>query len=748
MFSTLIRHGLVGVFLVSINAAGEYELGIIVEQPAEQLHHQHWQTISALGATAEILLIPQPLNDERYTSFDAFEAHLATFSSQGIPVAVTLTPHFPDIPWRAEDDEDGKAWQERHNIFDPDFRARWRRYHQDFVASYGQDERIRRVYVAPPSYFGEVEYYMGSDWSNLKIVAYGDLGKAAFTNWLQKRYSNLETLNLAWETGYSDWNELVMPRPIRTVDSNKVDGYHPEVPWLDFMQWRRDYLIEAITGELEVLGVDTKWEVSFKYSHGDTSMAQGTDSAAIVSQLTHLPRLSLHMTNAHSLSDLRYTMNHARLYGIDRVLTENDGNRYTRAELIKITLTGLLSGIDTFNFSSFRHLLNTGYQATEVPQSLRDLSRILSEYNSIEHASRTDKHGIAFFHSNSSSWIRPPHYTNHDVTRIYDVALSNGPGPEVRYLDWARYLNNPDVIGEEHIRDGDLTGRRLLVVPNSGRTLFPQDVYATVLDWVKKGGTLVVFGAEGFTWQYPVSLESTQAERILQSYDAPTGAVGISSGNVRAAEGIQNIDWLSPVISSKIPILHTDTLPASWESILIDDNMNPALLRYLLGDGQIYLYASPVPEHGEVQFDNFFRFEVPMQLRSLAQSLGCEFTWDQHPVSNDILRTPQLNIGYIGIHPVSKDAVYVAGAYTGDPGVLTLSFTAPRGETRGILLIVDTPGIRITSDDPDLQISSNEIPPYRRYQDPTNLERDESSLIPLTQVHFSMQHQLTLEFFQ
>ncbi len=746
MVNTLVRHGLIGILIVNMTAAGEFELGIIVEHPAEQLHTRHWQTISSLGATAEILLIPQPVADEANTNFSAFEAHLAMFSTQGIPVAVTLTPHFPDLPWRVEVDEDGKAWQERHNLFDPDFRARWRRYHQDFVATYGQDERIRRVYVAPPSYFGEIEYYMGSDWSNLKIVAYGELGKAAFIDWLQKRYASLEALNQAWKTGYSVWDELVIPRPIRTVENNDVVGYHLGVPWLDFMQWRRDYLIEAIADELEVLGTDTTWEVSLKYSHGDTSMTQGTDSAAIVSRLTHLPHLSLHMTNAHSLSDLRYTMNHAQLYGVDRVLTENDGNRYTRSELIKITLTGLLSGIDTYNFSSYRHLLNTGYQATEVPQSLRDLTRILSEFHGVTFAPRSGKNDIAFFHSNSSTWARPPHYTNHDVSRVYDAALSNGPGPEVRSFDWARYLYNPDVIGEQHICDGDLSGRRLLVVPNSGLTLFPHDVYASILDWVKQGGNLVVFGVDGFAWHYHASPETDHTDSVVHSSEVPIGVLDVASGNVRAVEEAQNIDWLCPVDSSSIPTLQTEALPTNWETILEDEKKNPALLRYMLGDGQIYLYASPVPRHGELRFDDFFRFVVPMQLQHLAQSLGCDFTYEIQPVNKDILRTPQLNIGYIGRHHETKDALYVAGAYTGDPGAITLSFTAPHDETRGMLLIVDTPGIRITSDDPSMKVLRNDIPPYRLYQDPTNLERDESSLIPLTQVHFSLKHQLTLEF--
>ena len=682
-----------------------FELGVIVEHPYDQLDAAHWRVLEELGATAEILLVPGAATAKPAERFTDFEAALSAYADRGIPVAVTLTPHLPDTAWRSEIDETGRRWEVRQNIFDPEFRAAWRRYHEDFVAVYGQDDRIRRVYVAPPSYFGEVEYFMGLDWSDLKVVAYGELGKQAFRDWLQERYSCLAALNRVWGEDFAAWEEVNPPYPDREATAE----VHRDLPWLDFMQWRRDYMIEAMAGEMEVLAEGSAWELSFKYSHGDSSMTQGTDSAALLARLRDLPRLTLHMTNPHSLADQAYTRSNARLYGRDKVMVENDGNRYTRTELEKIVFTGLLSSIEGFNFSSYRHLLNTGLQPTQVPQGLRDLQRLLETYRPTRDLRKESPHPIAFYHSNSSSWVRPPHYHNYDVSRVYDAALSNGPGPEVRGFDWARELFNPDVIGEQHILDGGLENRHVLVVPSSGPMLWPEQVLDTVMDWVRDGGTLVGFGLDCFAWTY-----------------RPAGDAGGVTHN---------------------PRFPGDT--GAWEKNISDLFLNIPLPLELhrLDEGQVFLFKEPVPGPGEARDYEFYRIVVPRQLILRVRDQGAGLPLTGYFIGDEQYASMPVNIGYAGqIGEEGRGDLFVAGAYSGEPGMLRLKFYPQSADWRYTLLLIGVPGVVIQSDDRNLEVERNTPSQHCLYQDPTNHQRDESSLFPVTQIRFNPRYTLTLLF--
>ena len=157
---------------------------------------------------------------------------------------------------------------------------------------------------------------------------------------------------------------MPMPEPRRASKEAHLD-----TAWLDLMEFRADYLRSAMTAEIDVQE-RFAGEVGLLYSHGDCSATQAVNTAALVAGCPRPSGLVLHMTNAHSIADIKYTAAIAQHYGVRGRLVENDGNRFGRTEIAKITLNCLLSGGTGFNFSSFSHFLDATEQKTDSARAL------------------------------------------------------------------------------------------------------------------------------------------------------------------------------------------------------------------------------------------------------------------------------------------------------------------------------------------------------------------------------------------
>ena len=121
--------------------------------------------------------------------------------------------------------------------------------------------------------------------------------------------------------------------------------------------------------------------------------------------------------------------------------------------------------------------------------------------------------------------MRAPRYENRDVARAYDSALSNGPEPTDGQFNWARWLDYPDVTGEQLVLDGDLEGRCMLVIPNSSLTVLPENVHARILEWVEAGGDCCL-------WRGWLCLQGAPRS---QPNPAAGGVCGVRNGLCRAA---------------------------------------------------------------------------------------------------------------------------------------------------------------------------------------------------------------------
>ena len=680
-----------------------HPLGVIVERGSEQVPDSCWNFFKQQGILPEILLHPSASTPSQSFDFSHFESELKVYSEHGLSVAVSITPHIRTTPWKPQVDEYGKEYTDRQNPFDPDFLAEWHRLHEEFCRQYGGDKRIARVYIAPPSFFGEIEYYNGGDWSHLKFLCYGPLARQRFIEWLENRYGSPQEVAKAWGKEFDSWASLTLPRPRRESSDQHVDK-----DWLDLMQWRSEYLAKIVSDELNHLG--THFHVSLKFSRCDYTAMHGANAALIVSMCADLPNLILNHTNSHCLSDMKYMANIARHYNLSRWTVENDGNRYTRTELAKSALNVLMAGASEFNFASFRNLTGlVPFERTEAAYALRDVGEILRQFNSCP-----ERKEIAFLHSNTTCYVRAPDYLNNDVAHVYDAPLTNAGSANVPAYSWARFLDQPDVIGEQLIMDGDLSGRRMVIIPNSSLTVLPEQVINKLCEWIQAGGTLVVFGNRGL----PLGLvQSETADDKGDSQRMPLPQIMNSKDEVQATSGFKSAfanseEPLQVQFRKPYPVW-TESPDPEWQSLVEDTLGRIALAQLMLGKGRIIVFPAPVPGSSN-QTAGFYSSSVPILLRGIAEALGCKFAFWLDP--ND---SAPLSLAYVGKDVKSGKHLFVGGAYDDTSARLRLIPNAGMKGSAEIILI-DMQGVRARSEqNKDIAVTCTR--PYQSllYQNPT-----------------------------
>ena len=93
-------------------------------------------------------------------------------------------------------------------------------------------------------------WHVGNEFGCHVAACYCDVSAAAFREWLQERYGDIESLNRAWGTDfwsqrYSDWEEVLPPRRTPTWPNPSQQ--------LDFMRFSSDALLECYDIEHAVL---------------------------------------------------------------------------------------------------------------------------------------------------------------------------------------------------------------------------------------------------------------------------------------------------------------------------------------------------------------------------------------------------------------------------------------------------------------------------------------------------------------
>jgi hypothetical protein len=708
-------------------------LGVIVHRP-DLMTEEHWRALRNVQAVPELLARHAASDPSQDFSFEAFEKDLEAFHQRGFfPLHVTLTPHVQTVARRPQKDADGTTYSERHNPFDPDFLAEWKRLIHEFCGRYRDDPRIGRLYIAPPSYFGEAEYYMGPNWADLRMLCYGDLARERFLEWLKGRYGSPRAAAAAWNARFDTWDGMQLPQPCATDEDCLLSN-----AWLDLTQWRTEYLTAFLGQRMKQAAAEFDGEVAVKVSAGDYSAVWATDSAALVAECGIGDELVLHMTNAHSLSDLKYGASIASRYHVSRFVTENDGNRFSRTEIAKIVLNSLLAGVDEFNFSQFGHLVGSiqGYRMTDSGRALEEAGRIL-----LSCETDPPRNPVAFLHSTTTCRVRPPLYRNRDVSHVYDTALSNGANPDVRAFDWARYLHLPDVTGESLILDGDLAGRRMLIIPSTRNTFLRESVLQEILDWVEEGGVFVVFGADALGSVLLNDPPAPGKNRTASGHRWEFPAVSISEGTILPApECPRKIrEFLDLAKTPPAPVWR-GPLPVDWVPYFVDLEGHCALAAVVRGSGRIVLLPASVPEKRRSPADEFYARSVPLILRHLAENEGIRFPYTFYEAENpgSGIVAP-IVLGSLGSDAQSGRYLFVGGAY--DRSVKQVRFVPdPSLSGPGRLLLVDTDCVDAKPATPGtpIQVTLSRPPQSHLYQDPTNLEPKSLSLIPITTIDFEL----------
>jgi hypothetical protein len=495
--------GLAMVWIACLVAVPESPVvGVIVPRPVEEVDDAAWAVLARLGAVAEVHLHGEAASREEPFGFTAFDRALAVFGARGIPVATTLLPHFGTIPIMPAMDSDGVEYDDRHNPFDPAFIAEWDRFHRACRELFLGGKAPARAYLSPPSYFGEIEYYMGTDWSNPKFLCYDPSAREQFEGWRRERLGEVAALD-------------PLPRPGGTPDSD----------WLDLMAWRREYLAGLVGDQARHFEGIPGMQLGIKVAVGDYAAVHGVDSGLTVSRCAG-EHVDIHCTNVHAISDVMYADTLARRYGSGFLIVENDGNRYSVPETRKALTVALLTGADMFSYAYDAHLLDRAGNPTDAGRALENATRILAA-----NRRKPVPSPVAFLHSVTTTGYRSPTYRNHAVARCYDSLLVNGADPQaLGRLDWGQALGWPGVIGEQCIRDGALDALKMVIIPGEPDTLLPAEVWERLADYANAGGRLVVLGAM-HAWE---DREVRQLD--LESIDRVTLMEPLPGGHGRVAD--------------------------------------------------------------------------------------------------------------------------------------------------------------------------------------------------------------------
>lgn len=718
--------------------ADDRVLAVTLTQPVADLPAPLWSFLQRLDIRP-LVLVSAPAPDVNSPfDFSAWSRDLAACAPQGFSLSAFSTTHLPHLAKSPQVDEEGTAWDQRHNPFDPVFLAEWNRYVAQLRDAARTHAGVERIYVTMPSFFGETEYFMGTDWARPRLLTYDPLACARFGEWLAGRYGSPAAVATAWGCEpFAQWEGV----PIAALGGDGA-AFRCDNAWLDLMEWRTEYIAQLMIDRFHRVAEGLNCQVAYMCSVGDSSAIWGSNSDKIVAECADLKRLVWHMTNGHCLADLKYATTLARQYGLERVITENDGARYGRTEIAKIVLNMLLAGAAEYNFSYDKHLVDATPDSslTESARALVDARALLTRTKA-----KPARKAIAFLKSHTTARVRAPRYLNRDVAHVYDGALINTGEPDPWSLDWARHLELPDVLGERAILDGGLDGRRLLIIPNTSYTVLPRAVRDRILAWVQGGGSLAVFGADGFAYALEATAPAPGHSRCVRVADWPAVPVQDGEGTLAATgDGRPIVDERPWSRLDAAAVVWTSALGEGWLPLFTDRAGRCAIAERRLGQGHIVLFAGAVPSTRPERTELFFRHAAPLLLRALAETAGCSFSFSmfEDAAATSRLAFP-LAADYLGRDATTGRHLFVMGAYDASvPRVRFVPNPALKGDAE--ILLVDIASVRADAEGggdkavaPAVRVVCSRPSPYENYADPTNREAAGGCLIPWTSVEFS-----------
>jgi len=358
---------------------------------------------------------------------------------------------------------------------------------------------------SPISRYGEV-HYAGSTAGQYAV--FSRPAKEGFRRWLQEAYrGDLGAVAKAWGQPLASWEDVVPP----TGPQAGPPGIDTRTAWSDFMHWYNAWLEEVTRRALTTARAETDKPLAVMMGGPKVGPSQGIslgNVGPIVRLLGQVRPAFLSDTDSQTLFSCKYTRAACSQYGVD-LMIENVGPPFLEVfHQYNTVLNALASGADTVHLAHWGELYDTG---TWFGRTWAGLAPLIRRYRT--GYVRSD---AAVFHSYMTSWYRPDR-ANVDALRLYDRTNALWY-PGLDYPSWGRVLGAPDVVDDLMIEDGALTGRTLLVIPNSGVTVTSRKAVAAIRSWVANGGTLLGFGVGCLSY-------TVEADRSLAATPGLAGMV-------------------------------------------------------------------------------------------------------------------------------------------------------------------------------------------------------------------------------
>jgi len=189
-------------------------------------------------------------------------------------------------------------------------------------------------------------------------------------------------------------------------------------------------------------------------------------------------------TDSQTLFSCRYSRAACSQYGVNLML-EHVGPPYLhRFHQYNMVLNVLACGADTAHLAQTGQLYDPKHWFGPTWFGLAPLI--------LKYRTGYVKSDAAMFHSYLTSWFRTER-SNGDCVRLYD-STNTLWFPDRGYPSWGRALGSPDIVDDVMIEDGGLSGRKLLVIPNTSWTVTSRRAVEALRRWVEEGGTVVGFG--------------------------------------------------------------------------------------------------------------------------------------------------------------------------------------------------------------------------------------------------------------
>jgi hypothetical protein len=365
-----------------------------------------------------------------------------------------------------------------------------------FPMGYHPDERTR---------FGEAGTGTADWWCG------DDYARAAFRKLAQDKYGTVTKLNAAWGTSYASFDQVAYP-PIPSIPPESMpvtDRRH----WLDFINWYHDSMTDYMRMVARTARKHfPKSRLVVPVGNGDESLVGGCDLTAIVKACREsgCDMRSTHggfQPPARNLSTmLRRLASASHFYGVP-FWSEPPGGITPEGEV------GRFFESITCRATGYWDWGNNPVGATKV---FRKYGGFLTHENTVCD--------VALMYPNTDQRFRP---------QVGYPPLLDALGTQLRSV------TDFDIVDERMVRDGALSGYRVLVFTDG--VFFPPDVLAKIEAWVKAGGVMVrgyapMMTVEGDTsvWQrlsgggeaLTAPAEATVADRAFLRYTAQSAALG------------------------------------------------------------------------------------------------------------------------------------------------------------------------------------------------------------------------------